>query len=210
MEARNDTAGAFTLVEMLIVIAVIAVLAAMLMVGIQSARKGIKENATRVEVKNLELAMTNYYSTWGEYPPDRDTSLNLDDSSEALVYFLGSTFRVSPGSGEVAATRNADPSFNFPADRLRDPDSDGRDSFIDLLGEARTVPYFRFDNNEPSTDDETNWGNLSATNSNYTNVNTNGVDIWSAGWDGEDPVSGGYHWTRSNIETLDKDDLGNW
>ncbi|MGL4943183.1 MAG: type II secretion system protein [Thermoguttaceae bacterium] len=60
----------FTLVELLVVVAIIAILAGMIMVGGSAAFRTAREAATRMEMTNLERALEMYKTKYGEYPPD--------------------------------------------------------------------------------------------------------------------------------------------
>ena len=181
--------------ELLVTIAIIAVLAGILVPTIVAASRQVKKSATGVEIRALETAMVVYYNSWNEYPPDSDASRNR---AQCIVYYLGTTFRTDPGAGEVRASHNMDPCFDFPGDRI----VQGR--FIDLLGrranyDDEEVDYYRFDNNQ---DDDS-----------APEVHPEGVDIWSAGWDGVDRVRT-YGLDKDNLEDFvgddDIDDIGNW
>ncbi|HAY79979.1 MAG TPA: hypothetical protein DCY79_09280 [Planctomycetaceae bacterium] len=60
----------FTLVEMLVVVGIIAVLAAILVPTIASALRRAKVAQIAFDVSNLETAITNYASATGDNPPD--------------------------------------------------------------------------------------------------------------------------------------------
>lgn len=60
--------GAFTLVEMLIVMAVIALLAGLTMSGYTYAMRGSKEKTTRGTFEAVKNALENYKSEFGEFP----------------------------------------------------------------------------------------------------------------------------------------------
>ncbi len=60
----------FTLVEMLMVIIVIAILAAMLLVAFNAARTRSRVAIIKMEIDQLAMAMENYKQQFGEYPPD--------------------------------------------------------------------------------------------------------------------------------------------
>jgi prepilin-type N-terminal cleavage/methylation domain-containing protein len=221
-------AAAFTMVEMLTVIAIIAILAGILIPTVMKAQKIIKQNATRSEVMSIGMAMTAYFNEWGVYPPDStpdDASIqsaerNLNPA-ECIVYYLGKKFRTSDGY-----TRNSGPYYDFDARRLVDDNADGQPVYTDLLGPREGVSYYRFDNNDDDDGDQTNWhtnyepdGSAPDYNHhgiNVTNINKTKVDIWSAGWDGKDPISGFGNTpyspppTADNITSLDADDIGNW
>lgn len=61
-------ASAFTLVEMLVVIAIIALLAALTMGGYTYAVRGSREKTTRGTFEAVRTALDNYQTEFGEYP----------------------------------------------------------------------------------------------------------------------------------------------
>ncbi len=212
--AKRSRQG-FTLAELLVVMAIIMVLAAILVPTLNTARRKAKEGAARLEIRSLETAMTAYFTDWGLYPPDRTPAIPGPsyypadaDSARCLVYFLETPFRVG-GSDADRISRNGGPYFDFPSDRL---DADRR--FVDLFGKkGRSVYSYRFDNNDAEDGDSTNWtpGAVDTDyNGNYTNVHPTGVDIWSAGLDGEDEVVV-VHPTQTDLKADELgDDIGNW
>jgi prepilin-type N-terminal cleavage/methylation domain-containing protein len=69
---------AFTLVEILVVIAVISILAALVTVAVAGAMRAAKRAAIGTEMSQIAMALDLYKAEFGEYPPDM-----FDD--EALV-----------------------------------------------------------------------------------------------------------------------------
>lgn len=67
-ENYNHRTGAFTLVEMLIVISIIAMLAAMTMGGYTYAMRSSKRRVTTGTFEAIKLAMERYNTEFGEYP----------------------------------------------------------------------------------------------------------------------------------------------
>jgi prepilin-type N-terminal cleavage/methylation domain-containing protein len=61
--------GGFTLVELLVVIAIIGILVALLLPAIQSAREAARRAQCQSDMKNIALAVLNYESSKGRYPP---------------------------------------------------------------------------------------------------------------------------------------------
>ena len=118
---RWKRAGAFTLIEMLTVIAIIGILAALLLPAIRLAMRKAKEAVARADIAGLTTALSQYSSDFGALPPDRtnDNEPNAagdltcseanfgdaDSPNECLVWFLTREYVTNAdGAGRPWAT----------------------------------------------------------------------------------------------------------
>ena len=109
---KKLNSDAFTLIELLSVMVIILVLAGITVPIVSSARTSAKKGVTSAQIGQLELALKQFESDFGVFPPDSyistDTPISLggidipvdpeDDigtGTKCLVFFLGSTFTFS-------------------------------------------------------------------------------------------------------------------
>ncbi len=105
---RSFSEGGFTLVELIAVIAIIAILSAAVLGGVVYAGKKASVAATKGLIERLSVAINMYREDYGAYPPDRnpnhpstggweddwytDPGNNLNMPAETLWYFLAGIY----------------------------------------------------------------------------------------------------------------------
>jgi len=87
--------GAFTLVEMLTVIAIMGIVAGLVVTGVKSVGKKRDFNKVETQLTGLKLALEHYKDKFGSYPQDNPAST----ITNALFYELsGTVFADNPGN----------------------------------------------------------------------------------------------------------------
>ncbi|MEM1063525.1 MAG: DUF1559 domain-containing protein, partial [Planctomycetota bacterium] len=100
MRQRRDVRRGFTLVELLVVMAIIVLLIALLLPAVQQARESARRTQCANNMKQVALALHNYFNTWNTFPPGwvegRFDTDDDPDSVTILPAFQSSALSVSP------------------------------------------------------------------------------------------------------------------
>ena len=152
---------AFSLIELMIVIAIIAILMSLLLVGVQAARKTARVATVTVEFKQIEKAIADFKAKFGAEPPS-GISLFEDDVDWTPPTYPSPTPLQAAVSARAsrsrALIRQIWPDFNFALDRDINDDGDMSDT-ITLSG-AECLVFFLGGVPDQTGNPNTPWGLL--------------------------------------------------
>jgi prepilin-type N-terminal cleavage/methylation domain-containing protein len=119
----------FTIIELLVVMAIVAVLAGLLMPALAAALNKAHQSATLSRIHNCEIAATAFFNDYGDYPPTHWTEL------DAL-------FEYDPEDDDAYNTFT-----NLALDDTTDPSTinEGIEVFAACVASRRGGPYLDFD-----------------------------------------------------------------
>jgi prepilin-type N-terminal cleavage/methylation domain-containing protein len=156
---------AFTVIELIIVIAIIAILIALLLPAIQAARAAAMKNSGRNNMKQLALALQNHNDTFKTFPPlyfcnipDQKGQMNVTDATGQYPW----TVRVLPFIEEDTLYKSISAKsskFTTDSTMVQIPDAQGQMSSPGIL----TLGQFQAPNQMGNAAGTTNYVALSST-----------------------------------------------
>lgn len=131
----------FTLIEVLVVMAILGVLVSFVLVAANKHRVSAAEEATRALIQRIDLAMEKYYGYTNAYPPDGFDSDVTNEAgvpihgSACLHHFLGKAFSFTQNIAGERREKKVEPLMEFRgAERMEDPNNDGVFEIVDAFG----------------------------------------------------------------------------
>ena len=106
----------FSLIELLVVVAIIGILSAVGVVQYNGYISGTKQKSTENAMQQISLAQTEYYSNSGEYHTDGDTCIPTEETSKSIEKKLfGGGDVITKEAGYVMCIQNDDSTYMVKA-----------------------------------------------------------------------------------------------
>jgi len=125
----------FTLLELLVAMAIIAVLLALAIFGILQVQKNSRETQRRKALEDINIGINDFYSSYGQYPDHIKFSTN--DSEAVVCMDAGCT----GGTVEVGLKNSAKPN----SDGAGPTTTNGTQYFYELKGDGYQLAFCRED-----------------------------------------------------------------
>jgi prepilin-type N-terminal cleavage/methylation domain-containing protein len=97
---------AFTLVEMVVVIAVIGILTTIAVVAVQNSRRGVRDAKRVADIKQIQTALKLYYNNVGSYPELASITASNSIQYNGIVYMSDFPQAPTPADGDCNSSNN--------------------------------------------------------------------------------------------------------
>jgi prepilin-type N-terminal cleavage/methylation domain-containing protein len=178
--ARSNR-SAFTLVEMLVVIGIIAILAGILLPALGRAKRAAYENQARTELRSIETAVKAYFAQYGKFPAfngqaDVKYGLNASGASDGSTRSNNELINVLRSVDAIGNTSHANNQRRIIFLEVPNKSLSSTAAFNDPWGAEYRIVLDTDFNNECATQ-VTDFGNQGR-------IPSRNVAVWSRGADG--------------------------
>jgi prepilin-type N-terminal cleavage/methylation domain-containing protein len=111
---------AFTLIEMLVVIAIIGILAGILLPALQKVKAKAKVSQAKVDMSNIAAAIKQYEATYERYPASKDTEANAGANDVTYLNDNRDVMEILMDNNSIPGKANQDHRRNPKQVRLLD------------------------------------------------------------------------------------------
>jgi prepilin-type N-terminal cleavage/methylation domain-containing protein len=184
MQLKRQFKKAFTLIELLTVVAIIAILVGLLFPAIRVALQKADNTRAQSVVNTLGVAFRAYFTEYGRWPAQRDGATMIMDSN-TVALLTGSDVATSPANGALNGNPRKLSFFEYKSTDLNSTNA--------LVDPWRNPYYFRVDATYVN----------SVTNPFTSALIPQGVIVWSLGSDGS-------FTSGSESVTPNKDNIKSW
>lgn len=96
----------FTIIEMLVVLAIISLIVGMLLTGIGIARESARESRAKAEMQQIKMAVTQYLSTFKDFPSTANNIVSSSGAWDSMISALNGTNKRNHSflKGEITLT----------------------------------------------------------------------------------------------------------
>ena len=81
----------FTIIEILVVLAIISLIVGMLLAGIAIAKESSRETKAKAEMQQIKMAVTQYKSTFKDFPSSADNIVSSNGAWDSMISALNGT-----------------------------------------------------------------------------------------------------------------------
>ena len=133
----------FTIIEMLVVLAIISLIVGMLLTGIGIARESARETRAKAEMQQIKMAVTQYKSTFKDFPSTADNIVSSSGAWDSMISalngtnkrnqsFLKGNIKETPWGKDYTIVFDTD--WNHRVDGNDDGDDEDDEDVADILG----------------------------------------------------------------------------